>query len=84
MIRSQSCVDESRDFFPAEDRRKAKLFFRIVRLGDAPGFLESFAVEKEMLQLLDILRMSLELNYVMYLTVSMRLTILAATRIGSG
>jgi len=31
---------ESRDFFLAEDRRKAKRFFRIGRLGDAPGFLE--------------------------------------------
>src|ERR1700730_16917932 len=46
MIRSQSCVDESRDFFPAEDRRKVKCSFRIGRLGDAPGFLESFAVEE--------------------------------------
>jgi len=46
MIRSQSCVDESRDFFPAEDRRKVKPFFRIGRLGDAPGFLESFDVEE--------------------------------------
>jgi hypothetical protein len=46
MIRSQSCVYESRDFFPAEDRRKAKRFFRIGRLGDAPGFLESFDVEE--------------------------------------
>src|ERR1700747_1442118 len=46
LIRSQSCVDESRDFFPAEDRRKVKPFFRIGRLGDAPGFLESFAVEE--------------------------------------
>src|ERR1700688_231237 len=46
MIRSQSCVDESRDFFLAEDRRKVKPFFRIGRLGDAPGFLESFDVEE--------------------------------------
>src|SRR5271169_4326010 len=46
MIRSQSCVDESRDFFPAEDRRKVKCSFRIGRLGDAPGFLESFDVEE--------------------------------------
>src|SRR5258707_5238083 len=46
MIRSQSCVYESRDFFLAEDRRKAKRFFRIGRLGDAPGFLESFDVEE--------------------------------------
>jgi hypothetical protein len=34
MIRSQSCVDESRDFFPAEDRRKVKRSFRVGRLGD--------------------------------------------------
>src|SRR5258708_19807821 len=46
MIRSQSCVDESRDLFPAEDRRKVKCSFRIGRLGDAPGFLESFDVEE--------------------------------------
>src|ERR1700720_4819412 len=46
MIRSQSCVNESRDFFPTEDRRKVKPFFRIGRLGDAPGFLESFDVEE--------------------------------------
>src|SRR5580692_9325557 len=46
MIRSQSCVHESRDFFPAEDRRKVKCSFRIGRLGDAPGFLESFDVEE--------------------------------------
>src|SRR6266436_9199823 len=46
MIRSQSCVDESRDFFPAEDRRKVKCSFRIGRLGDAPGFLESLDVEE--------------------------------------
>src|SRR6202162_1510868 len=46
MIRSQSCVDESRDFFPAEDRRKVKSFFGIGRLRDAPGFLECLDVEK--------------------------------------
>src|SRR3981081_907149 len=46
MIRSQSCVDELRDFFPAEDRRKVKCSFRIGRLGDAPGFLESLDVEE--------------------------------------
>src|SRR6266704_3546235 len=46
MIRSQSCVDESRDFFLAEDRRKVKCSFRIGRFGHAPGFLENFAVEE--------------------------------------
>src|SRR5712664_51507 len=46
MIRSQGCVDESRDFFPAEDRRKVKCSLRIGCLGDAPGFLESFDVEE--------------------------------------
>ena len=46
MIRSQSCVDKPRDFFPAEDRRKVKGSFRIGSLGDAPGFLESFDVEE--------------------------------------
>jgi WD40-like Beta Propeller Repeat len=46
MIRSQSCVDESRDFFSAEDRRKVNCSFRIGRLDDAPGFLESFDVEE--------------------------------------
>jgi hypothetical protein len=46
VIRSQSCVDESRDFFPAEDRRKVKCFFRVGRLGDAPGFLGSLDVEE--------------------------------------
>src|ERR1700722_11516147 len=34
------------DVFPAEDRRKVKCSFRIGRLGDAPGFLESFDVEE--------------------------------------
>src|SRR5438876_6970552 len=46
MIRSQGCVDESRDFFPAEDRREVKCSLRIGCLGDAPGFLESFDVEE--------------------------------------
>jgi len=46
MIRESSCVYESRDFFLAEDRRKAKRFFSDRGLGDAPGFLESFDVEE--------------------------------------
>jgi hypothetical protein len=46
ILRSQSSVDESRDFLPAEDRRKVKCSFRIGRLGDAPGFLESFDIEE--------------------------------------
>ncbi len=44
--RSQSCVDELRDFFLAENRRQVKCSFRIGRLGDAPGFLECLDVEE--------------------------------------
>src|SRR5207253_11104267 len=46
MKRSERCVGESLEFFPAEDRRKVKCFFRVGRLRDAPGFLESLDVEE--------------------------------------
>src|SRR6267143_826105 len=44
MIRSQSCVDESRDFILAEDRWEAMVLFRIGCLGDAPTLLECLGV----------------------------------------
>src|SRR6266853_2196103 len=46
MERSASSIDESRDFFLAEDRWEAVGLFRIGSLGDAPGLLESFDVEE--------------------------------------
>src|SRR5258707_13914229 len=46
MIRSQSCVDESRDFFPAEDRWQVNGLLRVGSLGDAPGLFERLDVEK--------------------------------------
>ena len=48
MIRSQSCVDESPDFFPAEDRRKVKRFFRIGRLGDRNGARRQLALLEQL------------------------------------
>src|SRR5215469_12897274 len=39
-------IDESCDFFLAENRRKVMVLFRIGSLGDAPGFLERLDVEK--------------------------------------
>ncbi len=43
---SASGIDETCDFFLAEDRWKAMVLFRIGILGDAPGFLERLDVEK--------------------------------------
>jgi len=39
MVGSESSIDELRDFFLAQDRRKVKWSFRIGSLGDAPGSL---------------------------------------------
>jgi len=44
--RSERRVDELRDFFLAQDRRKVQCSFRIGSLGDAPGLFESLDVEK--------------------------------------
>src|SRR6266481_5843967 len=41
-----SRIDQSRNFFLAQDSRHVKRFFRIGGLLDAPGLLESFGVEK--------------------------------------
>src|SRR5258708_14959202 len=46
MERSARGIDESCDFFLAEDRWKAVGLFRIGSLGDAPSLLESFDVEE--------------------------------------
>src|SRR5216683_1533145 len=46
MVGSERSIDESRDFFLAQDRRKVKWSFRIGSLGDAPGLFESLDVEK--------------------------------------
>src|SRR6267378_1568161 len=46
MVGSKSRIDELRDFFLAQDRRKVKWSFRIGSLGDAPALLESLDVEK--------------------------------------
>src|SRR6266436_5009892 len=46
MERSARGIDESCDFFLAEDRWEAMGLFRIGSLGDAPGLLESFDVEE--------------------------------------
>src|SRR6201984_1042144 len=43
---SASGIDESCDFFLAEDRWEVMVLFRIGSLGDAPGFLERLDVEK--------------------------------------
>jgi len=44
---SASGIDESRDFFLAEDHHwEVMVLFRIGSLGDAPGFLERLDVEK--------------------------------------
>jgi len=43
---SASGIDESCDFFLAEDRWQVMVLFRIRSLGDAPGFLERLDVEK--------------------------------------
>jgi hypothetical protein len=41
---SASGIDESCDFFLAEDRWKVMVLFRIGSLGDAPGFLDAGAL----------------------------------------
>src|SRR5712692_9881087 len=46
MVGSERRINESRDFFLAQDRRKVKCSFRIRSLGDAPGFLERLDVEE--------------------------------------
>ena len=46
MVGSERRIDELRDFFLAQDRRKVKCSFRIGSLGDAPGLLESLGVEE--------------------------------------
>src|SRR5271170_4515862 len=46
MVGSKRRIDESRDFFLAQDRRKVRCSFRIGSLGDAPGLFESLDVEK--------------------------------------
>src|SRR5882724_9748840 len=46
MVRSERRIDESRDFFLAQNRRKVQCSFRIGSLGDAPGLFESLDVEK--------------------------------------
>jgi hypothetical protein len=46
MVGSERRIDESRDFFLAEDRGKVKWSFRIGSLGDAPALLERLDVEK--------------------------------------
>ena len=46
MVGSERRIDESRDFFLAQDRRKVKCSFRIGSLGDAPGLFESLDVEE--------------------------------------
>src|SRR5258706_5694312 len=46
MVGSERCIDELRDFFLAQDRRKIKWSFRIGSLGDAPVLFESLDVEK--------------------------------------
>jgi hypothetical protein len=46
MVGSERCIDELRDFFLAQDRRKMKWSFRIGSLGDAPILFESLDVEK--------------------------------------
>src|SRR6266404_942193 len=46
MVGSERSIDELRDFFLAQDRRKVKWSFRIGSLGDAPVLFESLDVEK--------------------------------------
>ena len=46
MIRSQSCVDESRHFLLTEDRWQVNGLLRVGCFRDAPGFLECLDVEK--------------------------------------
>src|SRR5258708_10723358 len=46
MVGSERSIDELRDFFLTQDRRKVQCSFRIGSLGDAPGLFESLDVEK--------------------------------------
>jgi hypothetical protein len=46
MERSVSGIDETRNFFLAEDRWQTMVLFRIGSLGDAPGLLECLDVEE--------------------------------------
>jgi hypothetical protein len=46
MVGSERRIDELRDFFLAQDRRKVECSFRIGSLGNAPGFVQSLDVEK--------------------------------------
>src|SRR5260370_22692014 len=46
MVGSERSIDESRDFFLAQDRRKVKWSFRIGSFGNAPGLFESLDVEE--------------------------------------
>src|SRR3984893_17896154 len=46
MVGSERSIDELRDFFLAQDRRKVKWSFRIGSLGNAPVLFESLDVEK--------------------------------------
>src|ERR1700724_936213 len=46
MVGFERSIDESRDFFLAQDRRKGKWSFRMGSLGNAPLLFESLDVEK--------------------------------------
>src|ERR1700722_1867267 len=46
MERSARRIDKSRDFFLAQNRRKAKCSFGLGRLGNTPGLFESIGIEK--------------------------------------
>ena len=43
---SARCMDELRDFFPAQNRRQVACLLRIRSVGDAPGSVERLDVEK--------------------------------------
>jgi hypothetical protein len=46
MVGSERRIDELRDFFLAQDRRKVQCSLRIGSIGDAPGLPQSFDVKK--------------------------------------
>jgi hypothetical protein len=46
VVRSQTRVHESRDFFLAQNRRKVNYVLRIESLGNAPSLLDSLKVEE--------------------------------------
>src|ERR1700682_6630843 len=46
MVGSERRIDELRDFFLAQDRRKVQCSFRIRSLGDAPGLFGGLDLEK--------------------------------------